>query len=141
MLNRCPDFRAKPLDEKWDLVLTEDLCWICLRGRHADCQVCFLAQWLANNKKQPRGFMGCSKDHSLVLQPPPQRVLVNVLWTVACGGKCHFCSHQNDPEVVGRGDDCELCGNREGGGDMGLGLLFGSRLLKWKQRRQGQPGP
>ena len=57
MLNRCPDFRAKPLDEKWDLVLSEDLCWVCLRGRHADGQVCFLAQRLANNKKQPCGFI------------------------------------------------------------------------------------
>ena len=85
MLNRCPDFRVKPLDEKWDLVLTEDLYWIFLRGRHADGQVCFLAQWLANNKKQPCGFMGCSEDHSLVLHPPPQRAMVNVLWTVARG--------------------------------------------------------
>ena len=124
MLNHCPDFRAKPLDEKWDLVLSEDLCWVCLRGRHADGQVCFLAQWLANNKKQPCGFMGCSEGHSLVLHPPPQRALVNVLWTVSSGGKCRYCGHQNDPEFVAEGDDCELCGNGEGGGYLGLDLLF-----------------
>ena len=124
MLNRCPDFHAKLLDEKWDLVLTEDLCWVCLRGRHADGQVRFLAQWLANNKKQPCGFMGCSEDHSLVLHPPPQRALVNVLWTVSRGSKCRYCGHLNDPEVVGEGDNCKLCGNGEGGGYLGLDLLF-----------------
>ena len=136
MLNLCPNFHAKPLDEKWDLVLTEDLCWICLRGRHADGQVCFLAQWLANNKKQPCGFMGCSEDHSLVLHPPPQRALVNVLWTVSRGGKCHFCGHQNDPKVIGEGDDCGLCSNGEGGGYLGLDLLFGDSSVSVEAEKE-----
>ena len=125
MLNCCPDFRAKPLDEKWDLVLQEDLCWVCLRGRHADGQACFLAQWLANNKKQPCGFMGCNEDHSLALHPPPQRALVNVLWTVSRGGECRYCGHQNDPEVAAEGDSCDLCDNGEGEGYWGLDMLFG----------------
>ena len=141
MLNRCPDFGAKPLDEKWDLVLSEDLCWVCLRGRHADGQVCFLAQWLANNKKQPCGFMGCSEDHSLVLHPPPQRALVNVLWTVARGGKCRYCGHQNDPEVVGEGNDCDLCGNGEGGGTWDWTCCLRTHLFRWMQRRRRQKRP
>ena len=66
--------------------------------------------------------MGCNEDHSLVLHPPPQRALVNVLWTVSSSGKCRNCGHQNDPEVVVEGDD--LCGNEEGGGYLGLDLLF-----------------
>ena len=61
--------------------------------------------------------MGCSEGHSLVLHPPPQRALVNVLWTVSSGGKCRYCGHQNDPAVVAEGD-------REGGGYLGLDLLF-----------------
>ena len=68
--------------------------------------------------------MGCNEDHSLVLHPPPQRALVNVMWTVSSSGKCRYCGHQNDPEVVAEGDDCELCGNGEGGGYLGLDLLF-----------------
>ena len=94
---------------------------------------------MANNKKQPCGFMGCSEEHSLILHPPPQRAMVNVLLTVARSGKCRFFSHQNDPSSWGKGDDCELCGNREGGGDIGLGLLFGGggiRLFQWRQRRR-----
>ena len=69
MLMQSPDFCPKLLDENKDIVIKEDLCWVCLRGRHPVGQSCFLAQWLANNKKQPCGFMGCSEDHSLVLHP------------------------------------------------------------------------
>ena len=50
---------------------------------------------------------------------------MNVLWTVSRGGKCRYCGHLNDPEVVGEGDDCKLCGNGECGGYLGLDLLFG----------------
>ena len=117
MLNRCPDFRAKPLDEKWDLVLSEDLCWVCLRGRHADGQTCFLAQWLANNKKQPCGFMGCNEDHSLALHPPPQRALVNMLWV----NRPECRSHGHDLEVAAESEE----GIREGEECFGLDMLFG----------------
>ena len=95
-------------------------------GRHPVGQFCFLAQWLANNKKQPCGFMGgCIEDHGLVVHPAPARAMVNVLWTIARGGKCRFCGHQNDPEVMEEGGNNEYCGNGEGGGDIGLSLLFG----------------
>ena len=43
--------------------------------------------WLANNKKQPCGFMGCNEDHSLALHPPPQRALVNTLWVNRLSGR------------------------------------------------------
>ena len=84
--------------------------------------MCFLAQWLANNKKQPCGFMGCSEGHSLVLHPPPQRALVNALWTVPSGGKCRSCGY--DLKVTAESDKCDQCDNGEGGEYLGLDMLF-----------------
>ena len=51
----------------------------------------------------------------------------NGKYVVDChrSGKCCFCGHHNDPEVAGESGDCNLCANQEGGGDMGLSLLFG----------------
>ena len=61
---------------------------------------------------------------------------MNVLWTVSRSGKCRYCGHQNDPEVVGEGDDCELCGNGEGGGLLGLDLLFGDSSVSVEAEKE-----